>query len=381
MRIGFEAKRAFHNARGLGSYARGLIEGLGVYYPENDYFLYTPPFKTTGRDWFKKYPKMALRTPKNFLLRTLGPLRRSLFLSHELKDDGLDLFHGLSHELPFGIEASGVKTAVTIHDLLFMRYPHLFSPIDRTIYYYKWKYSIGTADSVIAVCEQTKEDILQFFTVSEDKVRVVYQSCHPRYYTPCSKEAIERIEKKYGLPAKYILYVGAIEENKNTFSLVKAFSLLGRQDASLVLVGEGKSYKEMIEREVRDLGIEDRVYFLGRIPDDDLPAVYQAAQFFVYPSFFEGFGRPILEAFFSGKAVITSDSSGMKEAGGGGALYIDPDSIKELKEAMECLLDDGHQRKLLAHQGRNHAEKFHHQKTSKAMMAVYSELLSWGKGP
>ena len=376
MKIGFDAKRAFYNRRGLGNYARNLIEGLNVYYPHNEYVLYTPVVQRERvEDWYGKYPKIMVREPKGILTRNFGSLWRSYFLADCLKCGGLDIYHGLSHELPFGIEKIAVKKIVTIHDLIFMRYPHLFSIVDRAVYNQKYRYAINKADIIIATSWQTKEDIVKYFHVSEDKIKIVYQSCHPRFYSHCSQSKIDAIKKKYLLPDEYALYVGAIEENKNIFSLVCALADIKDSTLQLVLVGQGKSYKNKIVRKIRELKLENRVWFVDKALDEDLPALYQGSRFFVYPSFFEGFGIPILEALFSGKAVVTSRSSSMPEAAGPGALYIDPNSIRELREAMDKLASDSAMRDSLAHEGRHHVEKFHLHESAKSMMNIYRSVV------
>ena len=375
MNVGFDAKRAFHNNRGLGSYSRNLIEGLNFYYPQNKYFLYTPDPKEEKAHWARKYSKSVIRCPQNLFLKKIHPLWRSFFLCKDLNRDDLDIYHGLSGELPFGIDKLKTKKIITIHDLLFMKHPHLFSALDRVVFLKKAHYSTDTADLIIATSEQTKKDIMKYLSISQERITVVYQSCHERFYTPCSREKLDFTRKQYHLPEKYILYVGAIEENKNTFSLVKAFSALKEENISLVLAGKGKSYRDMIISEVGRLNIEKRVHFLEDIPDDDLPGLYQNARFFIYPSFYEGLGIPIIEALFSGKAVITSKSSSMPEAAGEGAIYVDPHDTRELKEAMDKLITDRTLRNSLMHKGRHHVEKFHRHKAAKKIMSIYENLV------
>ena len=377
MRIGFDAKRAFHNTRGLGNYGRNLIQGLNFYHPNHEYFLYTPEPENKDIHWSRKYPDMHIRYPKSIFFKTFHPLWRSFYLSREIKEDTLDIFHGLSHELPFGIDKLDIKTIVTVHDIIFMKYPHSFSSLDRMIYRQKYCYSTRIADRVVAICEHTKKDLIRYLNVPEHKIDVIHQGCHERYYTLLPKGKVDEVKHKYHLPSKYILYVGAIEENKNIFSLIRAFSGMRDNDYSLVLVGRGKSYKEVIIGETARTGIEKRVRFLDDVPDTDLPAIYQGAQFFVYPSFYEGFGIPIVEALFSGLPVITSPTSGMPEAAGPGALYADPNSVRELKEAMDQLSVDEAMGNMLAQKGRHYVEKFHRQKTIKDMMGLYNGLTAY----
>ena len=379
MKIGFDAKRAFHNTRGLGSYSRNLIEGLNDYYPQHDYFLYTPVFEIKNQRWFAKYHKIKIKRPKNFLFETFSPLWRSWFLSQDIRQDDLHVFHGLGHELPFGIEKLHVKKIVTIHDLLFMDRPHHFTFIDRMIFYKKYHYSINVADVVIAICEHTKKDILKYFPIPEDKIQVIYQSCHQRFYDSFSKEKFSLIKNKYQLPSNYILYVGAIEENKNISLLIEAFSSSQsyKKDISLVLVGTGKSYRDKMINKIKEENRQNKIHFIKNVLDEELPGIYQNARFFVYPSFYEGFGIPIIEALFSGKAVVTSQSSGMPEAAGPGAKYINPQSIREFKESIDGLLENKSLREKLAQEGKEYViRKFHRSHCLQALMNVYNTKIS-----
>ena len=377
MKIGFDAKRAFFNARGLGQYSRNLIQGVNDYYPQNDYYLYTPVFQVKEQLWIKKYPKMQIRQPKNFLLQKFSSLWRSYFLYQDLKQDKIHLFHGLSHELPFGIEKLNIKKIVTIHDLLFIHYPYNFPFVDRFFYHRKYNYSIKVADLIIAISEQTKKDILEYYSVSEEKIRVIYQSCHERFYTLLSNEDLSLIKKKYALPENYILYVGAIEKNKNLLFLIKAFEVSHSREKGLhlVLVGRGKLYRDQIKDEVRKMNMENEVYFFENVLDDDLPGIYQNSCFFVYPSFYEGLGIPIVEALFSGRPVITSHSSGMLEAAGPGAKYINPKNIIELKEAIDGLYENASLRQDLAKKGKEYVQKFHRKYYMESLMEAYAGLV------
>ena len=222
MKIGFDAKR--------GDYAQGLIEGLSTYYPSSEYVLYT-----AATSWHRKYPRIIVRESD-------GALWKPFFLSGRFKGDGLDIYHGLDCGLPFGIEKTAVKRIVTVHDLTFMRYPHLFSAVDRAFYRQKYRYALNKADVVVATCEQTKKDILKYFRTEEDRVRVVYPGCRPRFYHRCSLSKIDSVKERYRLHNKYILYAGAIEESKNIFSLVCAFADIENDDLRLVIAGRGNSY-------------------------------------------------------------------------------------------------------------------------------------------
>ena len=163
---------------------------------------------------------------------------RSFGILIDLKKEKVDVFHGLSHEIPFGIDKTKIKTVVTIHDLIFLRLPQYFNIFDRLIYYYKVKYACKRSDKIIAISNQTKSDIMMYFKIDSKKIEVVYQSCNSIFKS--QKKNI--IKKDLGLPKNYILYVSSIEERKNLLTLIKALNIM--KSKNLVVIGDGKGYKE-----------------------------------------------------------------------------------------------------------------------------------------
>jgi glycosyltransferase involved in cell wall biosynthesis len=378
VRIGFDAKRVFHNFRGLGNYSRNLIEGLIKFYPENEYFLFTPTITDPrALEWQKRFDNLEIVTPEGFLGKNFGSAWRSLFLSDVLKSYNLDIYHGLSHELPPGIEKLGIKSVVTIHDLIFMRYPEYFPWVDRQVYLRKFKNAVTAADSVLSICNQTKLDLINYLNVPEDKIGIVYQSCDQSFYAPLALNKKEEVIKRMDITAPYILYVGALEPRKNALLLVKAFARLTNQlPHNLVLIGDGKEYKKEIEKCITENGLRERVTFLSYVSSQDLPAIYQAADLFVYPSHFEGWGIPNVESLFSETPVITGQGSCFPESGGPNSLYCDQNSTSDLTEKIEQVLFDEHLKDTMVRSGRVYAEKFHWKQTSENLMNFYSSVLS-----
>jgi glycosyltransferase involved in cell wall biosynthesis len=220
MLIGFDAKRAFFNKSGLGSYSRNLIQGLTEKYPENEYLLYTPELNF---DLFEpRDPSVAVKGPVRPLHRVFRSYWRSFYLSRQLQKDRIEIYHGLSHELPYSFPKKHVRSIVTIHDLIFLRLPHLYRLLDRTIYEKKFRYSCEISDRIVAVSRQTADDVVEFFGISPDKIDVVYQGCNPVFNTEVSLIEKEILRMKYLLPKSFILYVGTIEERKNLLTLIKA---------------------------------------------------------------------------------------------------------------------------------------------------------------
>lgn len=378
MRIGFEAKRATHNFRGLGNYSRGLIEGLLEYYPNVDLFLYAPPIKDQrGADWLNSLTTKAhLKLPQTFLETQLPSLWRSFLLSQDLAKDHLDIFHGLSHEIPYGLKgAKSYKKIVTMHDLIYLRYPEFFPYIDRVVYNQKFKYACKNSDLVIAICEQTKEDLINFLGIDHRKIVVHYQSCAPAFYNSLDSSVIEAVKEKYKLLRPFILNVGAFEERKNQLNLLESYALIAdRVEEDLVFIGQGKKYKEQVEARIKDLKLSHRVHLLNAVGFAELPALYQAAKVFCFPSLFEGFGIPIIEALFSKTPVITSFGSCFPESAGADSYFIDPLSTASISQGLLTVLGDPKLQNKMSLKGYEFVQRFHRQATTTHLMELYTQL-------
>ncbi len=374
MKIGFDAKRAFFNISGLGNYSRNVLRALYSYFPENEYVLYTPSVK--GCLFKATEGKFIIKEPAGFIHRNFPGYWRSFSLAGQVKKDKPDIFHGLSHELPYNIHKSGIKTAVTVHDLIFLRFPHLYRYADRKIYQRKFRYACKIADLVIAVSKQTANDIKNFFGIDESRIKVIYQGCNPVFRKELNNAEKERIRKKYGFPESYVLYVGTIEERKNLLSLLKAMDA-GKLKLPLVVIGARTGYYKKVKKYI-DQSKEREVYFLESIVNEDLPAIYQAAYVFVYPSVFEGFGIPVIEALYSKTPVITSKYGCFPEAGGPSSLYVDPFNIEELADAIKRVVEDSGLRKRMASEGYGYVQKFNDNIVATNIINAYKNLLKSG---
>lgn len=371
LRIGFDAKRAFLNNTGLGNYSRSVIESLSFYFPENQYLLYTPKEKINNRTkHLLNKENIAIRTPDSPLFASLW---RSRLMVKDLIRDGITIYHGLSHELPAGIQKTNIRTVVTIHDLIFMRYPQYYKPIDRKIYEYKFRYACKNADRIIAISEQTKRDIIHFFGTDEAKIEVIYQSCHPAFAIECTPDKLKQVKERYGLPDTFILNVGTIEERKNALLIVKALKHISAA-IKLVLVGKGTKYKEQLRSFLKTENLEGHVIFLQDVDFADLPAIYQLAKIFVYPSEFEGFGIPILEALYSGTPVIAATGSCLEEAGGPGSIYIPPDDEVALARTVDDILNNRVLETEIIKAGKSFASGFTEKAHAENIMRVYERL-------
>jgi len=382
MNIGFDAKMAYHNGTGLGHFSRTLIRSLSEYFPEHKYYLFNPKpstlFQLQGKNIHEALPGSMIDRLFPTAWRTTG-------IKKDLKKNKIDLYHGLDHEIPVGIDETGIKSVVTIHDLIYERFPEQFSALDLKDFPVRFRYACEHADKVIAISEQTKQDILHFYNTPPEKIVICYQSCNPAFGKMVSDEEKTRVKALYGLPDKFFLYVGSVIERKNLLSICKAVFLLRNElTIPLVVIGDGKKYKQQVKDYIRQNGLEDKIIFLSEVAKDvspgafktaiDFPAIYQSALAMIYPSFFEGFGIPVLEALWSRLPVITSDVSCLPETGGDAAYYVHPNSAEEIAEGMKRIWSDEGLRESMKEKGWQHAQRFTQQKCAEAIMNVYNAV-------
>ena len=332
--IGFDAKRIVRNGTGLGSYARTLVNALS----ENEHLqlnLYAPD---EGRDDLRQQIVNSERVkfvyPEGLHFRFQRDLWRTKGVVKQLKEDGVQLYHGLSGELPAGLKAAGIPGVVTIHDLIFLRHPEYYHWWDVEIYRRKFKSTLKEASRIIAISECTKRDILYYGDFPEDKIDVIYQGCSNRFRKSVSEADMNRVKAKYNLSDNFILNVGSIEARKNVLLAVKALGCL-LDSFRMVIVGKHTKYTDEVIAYVKKNGLEDRVQILHGIPDDDLPVIYHLAKVFVYPSRYEGFGIPIIEAIQTGLPVVACTGSCLEEAGGPDCLYVSPDDVEGMANAIK----------------------------------------------
>jgi glycosyltransferase involved in cell wall biosynthesis len=372
MRIGFEAKRAFLNFTGLGNYARSVIQILANHYPANQYFIYSPKLKKNNRtDFLYHLSNGTIRTSPFKLFKSYW---RSKGIISQLVKDKVELFHGLSHEIPIGLNKKGIKSVVTIHDLIYIRFPHFFKPIDRFIYGIKFRSACENSDRIIAISQQTKNDIVDFFGIDERKIDVVYQGCDPIFNLPISAAGLAQVRLNYQLPTNYLLCVGTLENRKNQLVILKALVHLP-EHIHLVLVGKSTPYEHVLRDFILANQLEDRVSIVSNVDFKDLPAIYQQAEMFVYPSLFEGFGIPILEALTSGIPVIAAKGSCLEEAGGSHSLYFQPHDEIELTASIAQILADKSLKNEMIKNGNEFALKFSDENIAKNLQEVYHKTI------
>ena len=378
MKIGFDAKRFYNNYTGLGNYSRTLVLNLLSAHPEHDYFLYTTKISVTPEitGWAnnKRLTTILPSTP-------LRSLWRSYLISGRMRRDAIDIYHGLSGEIPVGLSKGKTLSVVTIHDLIFRRYPETYKPADRFIYDRKFRYACNNADCVVAISESTRNDIIDLYGIDENKVRVIYQACDPIFYAGKDPSATEEVESVYNLPHEFLLYVGSVIPRKNLVTIIKAMTILPDDlRLPLVVIGKGGSYRDDAKKLVRQNKLEDRVIWINGLNNTrHLKAIYSLARIFIYPSVYEGFGLPVSEALLSGAPVITSNTSSMPEAGGPRSYYIDPLNADQMAAGIEKILTDSQTRDIMISEGYKYASAmFSPGATAEALNNLYLVLAGNG---
>ena len=372
--IGYDAKRAVSNGTGLGNYCRTLLNDLGTIDTVDSFRLYVPDL---GRDDLRSQldmPRnMSFVTPANKLVKPLRSLWRIKGIVNDLKRDGVDIYHGLTGELPLGLSEAGIKSVVTIHDLIFMRCPEYYNPVDVAIYKWKFRNTCKQADRIIAISECTRRDIMELGEIDDSRIDVVYQSCGTRFCQQVGEAQKAEVRSRYSLPQRYILFVGTIEERKNALLAAQALPYLS-DEIHLVLVGRQTAYAKTITSFARQNGLANRIHMLSGVPTSDLYAIYQQAECFVYPSRYEGFGIPVIEAIQSRLPVIACTGSCLEEAGGPDNVYVDPDEPQEMAMAIKSITDNPDAARQIVTRSLDYIRRFENGNVAQEMLNVYRSL-------
>ena len=365
LKIGFDAKRIVRNGTGLGSYGRTLVNDLASYPLELS--LYAPD---QGRDQLRQQIRLQENVRFCYPAPSHLPFSKALWRSKgivsDLKSDGIQLFHGLSGELPIGIRKSGIKSVVTIHDLIFLRHPEFYHWIDTKIYAWKFRQTLREADHIIAISECTRRDIMEYGgdLISEDRISLIYQSCAPKFTVSQSAAPRER----------YILSVGSIEARKNILLAVKALPYLP-DDVKLVIVGRHTPYTDEVIAYAEKAHLSHRIQLMHGVSDEALPRLYAEAEAFVYPSRYEGFGIPIIEAISCGLPVVACTGSCLEEAGGPDSLYVDPDDARAMAHAIRQVLRGAEGREKRIENSQQYIKRFAGNDVAGQVVELYRRLL------
>lgn len=288
----------------------------------------------------------------------------------------VDLFHS-----PYSIAPPLKKGNLiyTVHDLVNLKYPELHTIKSAPVYLKRLSLSVQEAKRIIAVSENTKNDLMEFTKVPEEKIRVIPEAPRKEFRRIEDTELIKKIKEKYNLNQKYILSVCTLEPRKNLKNLIRSYSQLKddmKKEYSLVIVGKkGWLYNEIFE-EIENLKLHDRVKIIGYVPENHVPVLMNGAEVFVYPSIYEGFGLPPLEAMACGIPVISSNSSSLPEVIGDAGILFNPYDTDELTEKLSCLLSSEALKKEMSIKGEQRARIFSWEKTARETLKVYYEAFN-----
>lgn len=371
-RFGYNSQTKLPNRVGSSAYCFELLINLNKLDKKNDYLIYVPHKPTSdlpseSENWkYKIIPNRKLWT-----ITSLGPH----FLLNRKK---LDVFFSPTHYLPpFGPGNS----VISVLDVSYLYFPELFTKKD-LIQLKEWtKFSAKKAKKILTISESSKSDIIKEYKVSESKVVVVYPGVKQVSSVRQAQDksikyqvlSMDKLREKFGIDGKYILFVGTLQPRKNIVKLIEAFSKLDK-DLELVIVGrKGWQYEEILSAPDK-YGVKDKVRFLDSVTSEDLPSFYKNAEFFILPSLYEGFGLPVLEAMSYGCPVITSNISSLPEAGGDGALYVDPGDVNDIALKMKKLLEDDKLRNDLIKKGYDQVKKFSWEKSARETLKVLEEV-------
>ncbi|MBC8248766.1 MAG: glycosyltransferase family 4 protein [Anaerolineales bacterium] len=373
MRIGIDYTAAVRQGAGIGRYTRELVKALAELNRSHDYVLFAAAGgqRPVDTGW-----------PPNFQMRSVPLSDRALaILWHrlqlplwvELVTGPVDIFHSPDFGLP---PVRRAKTLVTVHDLSFIRYPQCADANLRAYLNKVVPRSVHRADLILADSQSTKGDLVELLGVESGRIEVVYPGVEERFHPIEDQAHLEKVRKRYNLPPRFILGLGTLQPRKNFTHLIEAYSLLVTHYSSLQLVitgGKGWLYEEIFAT-VEQLGLEDKVVFPGFVADEHLPALYNLADLFVFPSLYEGFGLPPLEAMACGTPVITSNASSLPEVVGKAGLMVEATEVEALTEAMKQVLEDDALREGMMAKGVKQASKFTWEKAAAKLLSLYETL-------
>ncbi len=367
MRIGIDARLVFYNRAGIGEYIVQLIESLAKLEPQDDTFVVLQSRKDKSAIINSNgFERRSLWTPSHNRFEQVG-------LSFEVSQLGLDLLHSPDFIPPFKRNCNSV---ITVHDLAFLLYPHFLTK-ESARYYGQIDQAWRNTNHIIAVSEATKQDSIKMLGVPENKITVIHEAANPIYRQVEKEQARQIAKEKYKLDKDYILFVSTIEPRKNLPGLLQAYRRLRddyKRDEVLVLAGANGWLWEEVYETVDALDLESHVAFLGRVPSEDLVYLYNAAQVFTHPSFYEGFGLTPLEAMTCGAPVIVSNTAALPEIVGDAGLMIDPHDIEGLTVALWRMLTEEDLRQSYIEKGLQRAKTFSWLKSAKETLAVYHKV-------
>jgi glycosyltransferase involved in cell wall biosynthesis len=356
--IGLDARLTHYTRGGISSYIRHLAEIAPKFDPDNRYLVLHSRKAATSLAMPANARRVDCWTPAHHRLERTA-------LGLELLPLGLDLLHSPDFIPPRG----AFRSIITVHDLTFLHFPEFLTPESRSYYNGQIKAAVGRADHILTDSDSTRDDLLDMLPVAPYRVTTVYLAPDSSFQ-PQSRDQVEAVLSRHKLPGNFILFVGTFEPRKNVAGLLTAYTQI--PDAPpLVLAGNTGWLFDSVRQRIADLGLANRVAFLTDLPDSDLPALYSAAAVLCLPSFYEGFGLPVLEAMACGTPVVIANRASLPEIAGDAALRCDPDDAASIAAALQTALGDSAARQALVTRGFARVRQFSWEKCAQETVAVY----------
>lgn len=352
---------------GIGVYIQNLVSEFSSLRPSHRFVLYV-----SAED------RQKITVPDHWDVRETRYGKYSIgeFISfgQAVRKDGVDLFHEPHFTLPLGLQG---RSVVTVHDLIHLKVPQYFSSVQRAYVRFMVRQALRNAGAIIADSENTKNDLVELFGISEDRVAAIHCGVRP-FFRPLDHQSVRRFRDERGLKSPYLLFAGNIKPHKNVPTLLRAFSLLHARFPELRLVftgGECFADAELA-RLARDLRIAEKITDLGRVGEGELLTAYNGAEALVLPSYYEGFGLPVLEAMSCGVPTVVSTGGSLPEVAGDASIICDPNKAEAFAEAVEAILTDSTLRSKLVDLGKQRSSQFSWRETARQTMIVYERVLS-----
>jgi glycosyltransferase involved in cell wall biosynthesis len=373
MRIGIDYTAAVRQQAGIGRYARSLIRALSRLDHDNRYLLLSAGRDSGAEPWPANFTTRALPLTDRHLSILWQKLRVPLPV--EWLTGRIDLFHSPDFVLP---PIRRARSVLTIHDLSFMRLPECSSPPLLAYLMDAVPHSVARADLILADSQSTREDLIELMSVDPARIRVIYPAVDAAF-RPSDDAEVASVRQHHRIDGPYILSLGTLQPRKNYVRLIQAFDLLRRMHGvpHRLVIGGGPGWLyEPIYETIETLGLQDAVRMLGYVDEIDLAALYTGADVFAFPSLYEGFGFPVLEAMACGTPVVTSNTSSLPEAAGEAALLVSPSDTEALCEALYEAITDTGTRVRLTRLGFEQCRRFSWDDSARQLLAGYVDLLN-----
>jgi glycosyltransferase involved in cell wall biosynthesis len=373
MNIGVDIRTLSFRRGGISHYTYDLLKNMLRIDSANTYFLFN--YNKSPYEWdnFRQNVKeIILRFPQR---RWLKAMWENLLVPMAIRKYGIDAWFSPDFTIPRLLRT---RSVITVHDLIFEEFHDIRKSKDAALLSKRVEDSVRRASKIIAISDFTRKKILKRYGVPAEKVILVPQAADEHFHRITDQTAIEGVLRRYGIDSKFLLFVGEISERKNLVRLLNAYYLLHQRnktgDRKLILVGKKTSDTARILREVNDLGLESRVLFTGYVPDEDLPFIYNGADLFVFPSLYEGFGMPPLEAMRCQVPVVASSATSIPEVVGTGALLFDPHNVDDIAGKIEQVLDQKIDTGALLRAASKQADQFTWERSARKTIALFEKL-------